>query len=196
MAVSLIFKLLGWTKLPQWALELLAVGTVALGIWMLHLHTLHVGMAEGIAKQQAADDAASTQLLAQAATETAEKLKVAEAASHAHDQELDSLRQFVIDHPLHGSLCVQPAAHYRGQGVLETGPAHAGDARSSPSARDLLPLSSRDSSVGPPGAADQLGMLSALAGAADRINATLREFQARTNARQSQGSSGHAEMEK
>lgn len=179
MAASLIFKLLGWSKLPQWALELIAIAVVAFGIWMLHLHTLHVGMAAGIAKQQAADNAASTQLLAEAATETAEKLKVAEAASHAHDQELDSLHQYIADHPLHGSLCVQPAAHYRSQGVPEAGPAHGGNANTGPLTGNFQQVPPDDHGVSGPGEADVRGMLQLLAQRADESSAALREFQAR-----------------
>jgi hypothetical protein len=53
MPISLIGKLLGFTGLPQWALELLAVGAIAGGIGYWHHSTLERGIAEGVAKRDA-----------------------------------------------------------------------------------------------------------------------------------------------
>lgn len=60
--MSIIGSLLGWTKLPQWALELIIMGLLAGGLWYLH-HRIYV---EGVHAQQAADQKASAATLAKA----------------------------------------------------------------------------------------------------------------------------------
>ncbi len=60
--MSLIGGLLGWTKLPQWALELVVLAALAAGLWYVH-HRIYV---EGVHAQQAADQRASALTLAAA----------------------------------------------------------------------------------------------------------------------------------
>lgn len=178
MSIGIIAKLFGFTKLPQWALELLVIGVIVLGIWMYHLHVVNISIAKGVAEQKTADEQASKELQQQTDQQSAAKLKAAMDAARVYAKEISTLTQYINDNELHGSLC-QPAPHTGRQVVSTRSPPDSGGDRSAASAGNVQSVPSRDSSVGPPGAADVRGMLSLLAQRADELSARMRKIQAR-----------------
>jgi hypothetical protein len=171
----MIAALLGWTKLPQWALELLAIAAVAGGIWFWQHHLI----GEGIAQQKAADDAATAVLMRDAADETAKLRIQALTAEQAHDKETADLKAAIDAHPNQPvRLCLNSNA--RGQGVSASGTAIPGATSAGPSTAGLQPLPDGDPASGPGRAGPDIEpMLTALGAAADKISAELREFQSR-----------------
>jgi hypothetical protein len=177
-AVSLIGKLIGWTGWPQWALELIAVGAVAGVIWGIQLHTLHVGIAEGVHRQQVDDDKATAKLKERADKDTAAAKARADAAEKAQQNEHQALVDYVAAHPLHGGLCLNNP--HGGRGDLQTGGAANGvNATPSSSASDVQPVPAGDSGPGRQRDPDIRGLLDLLAKRGDGVSAELREYQGR-----------------
>lgn len=150
-------------------LYLYAIAAVALagGLWWVHNHLVD----KGIAQQQAADAKAYARLQRDADLETGRLNGLADAAEHAHDQELTDLRQYRADHPLHGSLRVNclPATP-RGE-ASASNPIDGGTS-TQPGPVQSVP-------EGNSGGLDQLHLLDILAGKADEVSGQLREWQAR-----------------
>src|SRR6185312_8495714 len=98
--LSILAALLGWTKLPPWALELIVIGLVAGGIWYWHHATLERGIAQGVAKQVTADDAATAKVKEKAARDTAALRARGEAAEKAYAQAQLDLQAYRSAHPV------------------------------------------------------------------------------------------------
>lgn len=152
-----------------WAYVIAAVALVAL-VWAGCQHLVNVGVAKERAVWQAKYDKAQHD----ADIETARLQGAADAAEHAHDQELTDLRKYRTDHPLHGGLC-KPAGVRAAQGSA----ADESHARASPASGDIQPMSEATTELGRQPEPDVRGMLDSLAGRCDKISAVVREYQTR-----------------
>lgn len=146
---------------------------IASGAW--YRHKL---IAEGVAKQQAIDSAASAKLIAKTAEQTAELQARASQAEQAFDKERNDNQNYRDSHPIEPvRLCLSTVSRII---VSQDGAAHAGDAKAGAASAGIQSMPDGNSSsgarrVGP----DIEPMLSALGAAADQVSAVLREFQAR-----------------
>lgn len=160
----MIATLLGWTGLPQWALEFIALGLVGGSVWLWHHETYESGVAAEVAKVQV-----------QAAKDKATLTAKANTAEHSHDTELATLVAYRDSHPEQPvRLCLSSAARVQtppSQPVRGAGVAPA-DAVQSVSAGDS---SGGTGTAGP----DISGLLEALAARADEVTAQARELQER-----------------
>jgi hypothetical protein len=175
----MIALLLGWTKLPQWAMELVfsavLVAVVAGGIMYWH----HEVLKEGIAEQVAADNKASQIVIEQAKAETAALQKKADTAESDHAKEIADLTaqlNSAVAQPVR--LCLN--AHPSGGGLPQAGAANPQHASASAplSAVQQMPEGNTSGGVGVAGP-DIGPMLRLLAFQADSVSAELREFQSR-----------------
>ena len=176
--MSLIATLLGWTGMPQWALELIAVGVVAAGavgaFWIYHHHVY----VEGIHAQQVADQKASAKAIAKARAETKAAEATAQAAHDAYLNEVAHEQVLAARHPLPAvRLCLN--AYPGGSGVPEAGSPYAGNAGASTGTRGVPQMPGADHPVRARRGPDISGLLELLAGRADQVSAVLREYQAR-----------------
>ena len=176
--MSLIGLMLGWTGLPKWATELIAVGAIAAaavgGFWIYHHHVY----VEGIHAQQVADQRASAKLVAKARAETKAAQAQANAAHDAYLQEVANEQVLAARHPLPAvRLCLN--AHRGGFSLPEAGTAHPGNAGASAAAGGVPALPGANHRVRPRRGPDISGLLELLAGRADQVSAVLREYQAR-----------------
>ena len=176
--MSLIGLMLGWTGLPQWALELIAVGAIAGGavgaFWIYHHHVY----VEGIHAQQVADQRASAKVVAQARAETKAAQAAAGAAHAAYLQEMSHEAIAAARHPLPAvRLCLD--AYAGGAGVPEAGTSHPGNAHPGTPGGRVSQVPGADHSVRPRRGPDISRLLELLAGRADQVSAVLREYQAR-----------------
>jgi len=176
--MSILFKLFGFTGLPQWAIELGALALVAgaaVGAFALYHHHVYTA---GIAAQQAADQRASAKVIAAAQAQTriiAARAAHAEATYHA---EIQSVRTRARHNPIGTVRLCGNATASRGH-VPEARAAQPGAARAGAGAGNLQPLpagnpalrAGRPHNIGP--------LLNALGLAADRCLAVAREWQAR-----------------
>jgi len=170
----MIATLLGWTKLPQWALDLIVVALVAGGIWYWQHHLID----EGVKKQKATDAVESQKLLAEAKNETLELKAKATMAEQTHAKEIADLQKFHDDHP-NGPVRLCLAAP-GGKSVRPAGGANSGNEATGASTASVQPVPGGDTSSGAGTAGPDIEpMLTALGTAADKVSATLREFQAR-----------------
>lgn len=183
--MSLLIKLLGFTGMPPWALELVLVGAVGLSVWGYHLHVVHISIAKGVQQQLVADDKATQKLNTDTDKQTAQKLAVAEKAAADASQELDEIKRYVASHAQRGSVCDRPTTYHRSPVVPERGPAHSGDADASPGPTPVLPLYDGTNRSNAERDSDQLELLQLFAARADEISASLREFQARNESQNS-----------
>jgi hypothetical protein len=157
-----IAALLGWTKLPQWALELLALAAVAGGVWLWHYETYQSGVKAEVAKVEA-----------QQAKTTAIMTAKATAAEHSHDQELNDLRDYRAAHPeLSVRLCVPTAR-------LQATPAVAVSVSTAAAPGVVQPVPAGDTGVRAGQGPGIFGLLDALAARADQVTAQARELQSR-----------------
>lgn len=116
--MSLIGKLLGWTGIPQWLLEVGIIAVVVGAIWLSGVFHEKGKIELRTIKQQAE---AEHQVI---------------VTDHSHDQELSDLRQYRATHPLNPfRVPVCPVT------------AGASGGRPSPAPGDVLPLPTRDSDV-------------------------------------------------
>jgi hypothetical protein len=142
---------------------------------LVGLHEHHKILAEGIAQQKAADDKATAVLVAASAKQTAELQTKATMAEQAYDKEVNSLTSLPVPSV---RLCVYP--HVGGSVVPQAGTAQPGAQSAGAGAGNIQSVPSGDPSGGPGVAGPDIGgMLAALAAAADRESATVREFQSR-----------------
>lgn len=173
--MSVILKLLGWTGLPQWALELIvvAVAIVAVDAWW-HVHNARL-VAEGVQKQRAADTAASLALKSQVDAQTAALAARAAAAEDARAKAESDLAQYRADHPLTGAvrLCPHPAAG--GGGLPQGTAAHPGGENPAPAPSVGQPVPAGDS----PSAEDRLRLLDAFGALFDFTAGQVTELQGR-----------------
>ena len=176
--MSLIGLMLGWTGLPKWVTELIAVGAIAVAavsaFWIYHHHVY----VEGIHAQQVADQRASAKLVAKARAETKAAQAQANAAHDAYLQEASHEAIAAARHPLPAvRLCLN--AHRGGFSLPEAGPAHAGNAGASTTTGGVPALPGANHPVRARRGPDISGLLELLAGRADQVSAVLREYQAR-----------------
>ena len=176
--MSLIGLMLGWTGLPKWATELIAVGAIAaaaVGAFWIYHHHVYV---EGIHAQQVADQRASAKVVAQARAKTKAAQAAADAAHTAYLQEMSHEALTAARHPLPAvRLCLD--AYAGGPGAPEAGAAHPGNAGPSAAAGRVSQVPGANRPVRPRTGPDIAGLLELLAGRADQVSAVLREYQAR-----------------
>ncbi|MGC8519961.1 MAG: hypothetical protein ACP5P4_15805 [Steroidobacteraceae bacterium] len=176
--MSIVGAVLGWTGLPQWALELIAVGVVAAGavgaFWLYHHHVY----VEGIHAQQAADQRASAKVIAQARAETKAAVATAQAAHDAYIQEIAHEAVTAARHPLPAvRLCLD--SYPGASSVPQAGAAHPGNAHPGPTPGGVPALHASGHRVRAGRGPDISGLLDLLARRADQVSAELREYQAR-----------------
>lgn len=172
--MSILSVLFGWTKAPQWVLEI-AVFSLLLVVAM---YTHHVIFTSGINHQKAIDAAALIKLRETVATETVALQLKANQAEIASNVEIQALRDYRNAHPLGPvRLC---HANDSSPGMSQTGAANPKHADASPPPAGLQPVPGGNSGPGPWNQdVDISGLLSAIAARADALSDQLREFQAR-----------------
>ncbi len=149
MPVSIIAKLLGWTGLPQWALEMAIIGLLLGGIWYWGFHTERTIVKERVVQQQIQVEH-----------------RVIET-DHSHDQELADLRAYRATHP------VQPVRL-----CIDHVPPRSTEGQPGAPAADVQPVPSGDPGVRPPPAGPDIEpMLELLTDRADEVSAGLRRRQ-------------------
>ncbi len=167
----MIAALLGWTKLPQWALELGVIAALAIAFGLYHHHVLE----QGIRAQQTADRRASAKVEAKAAAATEAAQAAANAAEESYREEI---ARNLAARPL-GSVLLCDNAHRGSRSMSEGSSAYPGNARTGSSPGSISGVPSGDSGLRTQRAHDISGLLGAWAQAADGVSATLREFQGR-----------------
>jgi hypothetical protein len=158
----MIAALLGWTKLPQWAIELIALALAAGGVWLWHYETYQSGVKAEVAKVEATQAKVTAALTAKANT-----------AEHSHDQELNDLRTYRAADP------VQPVRLCLPTPGLQATPAKLDSGTAVASAGVVQPVPSGDTGVRAGAGPDISGLLETLAARADQITAQARELQSR-----------------
>lgn len=175
----MIAGLLGWTGLPQWALELLAIALVAGGavtaFWIYHHHVY----VEGIHAQQIADRRASAKVVAEARAETKAAQAAATAAHAAYLSEITHENALAAAQPLPAvRLCLNPYAGRPGVPEASAPLTGAGSARTT--AGNLPGVPARDPALRPREGPDIAPLLALLARQGDRQVAINREWHGRT----------------
>lgn len=170
-----MLALLSWTKLPQWALELIFVLIVAFGVW----YALHARYEAGIRAQQVADAIERTKLESETAEKTAALRVAANEAQLAYEKEHQAnldYRQLNPTGPVR--LCIASTAS--GGVMPETRAAHPGNAAPGASAPNVHPMPPGNIVPGAgPAGPDISELLGFLSSRADDVSAVLREYQAR-----------------
>ncbi|HKS75841.1 MAG TPA: hypothetical protein VJQ82_21695 [Terriglobales bacterium] len=167
--MSILAAIFGWTKLPQWALELLVIAGLAGGFWMYHRHVYDTG----IRAQQAADAKATAPLLKAADIQTQAWKNRATTAEAAHAKDQSELALYRAARPIVYRVCFD--AHDSGIGMPEASALVAG-AQSAPAAATLgEPVPAGNTVV----SEDRGPLLDAFAALFDTQDDTLRELQAR-----------------
>jgi hypothetical protein len=171
----MIAAVLGWTKLPQWALELILIAAVAGGVWYWQHHLI----AEGVDKQKAADAIERKALEADTAKLTAQLQAKASTAEQAYDKERNANLEYQQSHPSRPvRLCL--STDNSGKILPQAGATIAGNATAGTPTPNVSEVPSGNSGGGAGTAGPDIsGMLSLLASRADDVSATLREFQTR-----------------
>lgn len=178
--MSIIAALFGWTKLPAWVQELIAVAILAAGAWGGVAIWHHKAVVEGITEQKQADDKASSILIAKAAQETAALQVKATQAEHSHDQEIADLQAYRTAHPDADGVRLCIDTHKGDPSVRQSSAANPGDAGASAATGNVQQVSAGNHSGGEGTAGpDIFPMLDLLANKADIVSAALREFQNR-----------------
>lgn len=150
-------------------------GVLIILLILLGVHVHHKILAEGVAKQQAADVAASAELTKETTRETTELRAKAAMAEQAYDKE----HQAIFNVPALPAvrLCGNP--HPRGSIVPGASTANQGNAAPSTAPGNIQQVPSGDPGVGGEQHPDISFLLSLLAQHADDYSAELREFQSR-----------------
>lgn len=174
--MGIIGKLLGFTGLPQWVLELFLLGLLVAGVsfWWHRHNAAEVQI--GVQKQQQADNEASAELFSQAAALTKMEHDRAVEAETARNEALQTLKTYLATHPtLNTSQLCHTNTHGSGQSVSTAGPAHPRDEATGPTSGVVQPVSGSDNGF----TGDRSELLRALGAYADEIAATLTEYQQR-----------------
>ena len=171
----MIAALLGWTKLPQWALELIIVAVVAGGVWYWQHHLID----EGVKKQQTADAVALQKLKTENDQKSAELQAKATMAEQAYDKEHTDSLEYQRTHPI-GAVRLCLVAN-NGHSAVPQGKAQdPGNAGTGAGTADVPKVPSGDSSGGAGEAGPDISkLLGLLAVKADTVSSTLREYQSR-----------------
>lgn len=175
--MSIIGKLLGFTGLPQWVLELALLGLLAAGVsfWWHRHNAAEVQI--GVQRQQQEDNEASAELFSQAAALTRMEHDRAVEAETARNEALQTLNTYLSTHrTLNTSqLCRAKDTHSSGQSMSPVGPAHPGDEATPAAPSVVQPMPGPDNGF----TGDRGELLRALGAYADEIAATLTEYQQR-----------------
>lgn len=171
----MIAAILGWTKLPQWTLELIVILIVAGGIWFWQ----HERFEAGIASQQSADALQTQRLKADAANQTQVLQTRADMAEQDYEQEHKDNLDYRSSHPDQPvRLCIAAAAS--GSSVPKASGSHPGDASAGAAPADVPKVSDGNSSSGGGQAGPDIGpLLKLLELRADNVSGVLREYQKR-----------------
>lgn len=159
-----MFALLKLISPKDYIYGALIVVLIAGGLW--YHHKL---ITEGIAEQQAKDDAATVAIVANTAKQTADLQARAIMAEQAYDKEIASI---AAQPPVSVRLCND--SHLGSRIVPKAGTPITGNVGSGSIAGNIQPMPAGNSvgrDIGP--------MLELLAARADEVSATLREFQKR-----------------
>jgi hypothetical protein len=169
----MIATLLGWTKLPQWALELIVIAIVAGGVW----YWQHERYEAGISAQVLADAKARDALIAATNAQTVALQTKATLAEQAYDKERQSNIDYQRDNPIEPvRLCI--AAKGGGSHMPKTSVANPGNAATGAAAGNVLSVPSGDNSGGTGASGPDIsGLLGLLAAKGDDVSGVLREFQ-------------------
>lgn len=151
----------------------LIIAIILGGLW-LH-HSL---IAQGVAKQRAADDAASAALIAHTAEQTAALQARAAMAEQAYDKEHNDNQNYRDSHPMESvRLCLSTPSRII---VSQAGAPHTGNAGAGAPTADVPKVPTGDSGSGTGAAGPDIStLLGLLAVKADNVSAELREFQSR-----------------
>lgn len=159
----MLAMLLGWTKLPQWAIELIALSAVAGAILLWHHETYEAGVKAAVAAVQVQDqkDRAALQ----------SKADAAEVQSEQANAALQHYRDTTPVAPVR--LCLT-ASHPS----VQTASAQPERSGAAPSSGNIQPVPPRDNRSGTGTAGPDIsGLLEALAARADQVNIQARELQ-------------------
>lgn len=157
----------------KWIVEAIALAAIMGLVAWWH----HATFEAGIKHQKAEDDEATASLVHAAEVQTDFYKARAERAEGAHAQETIDNDRYRAANPLHGGLC-QPAYGWQGH-LPDVTATHAGNAGASPGPAAIQPVPAGDTESGGRANPDIRHLLDLLAGRADEVSATLREFQAR-----------------
>lgn len=171
-----MLALLSWTKLPQWALELILIAVVAGAVWYWQHHLIH----EGVAQQKAADKIESDIVKSQAAAKTKELQDRATTAKEAYDQEHADNLAYREQHPDSQPVRLCLSTGTRDSSVSAAGAANSRNENTGTATANVSAVPEGNNSGGPRGAGPDISsLLGLLATKADDVSATLREFQSR-----------------
>ena len=158
----MIAALLGWTKLPQWAIELIALALVGGAILLWHHETFEAGVKQEVARVELQNAKTTATLTAKA--NTAETL---------HADENKDLDAFRSAHPIEPvRLCV-PTPSLQTPAIIKVSSSAVA------TGADVQPVPAGDSGVRQEPGRDISELLDLLAGRADKVTAQARELQGR-----------------
>lgn len=173
--MSIVGKLLGWTGLPQWAVEMIALAIAALIVWGWWVHHNHVLVAQGVSQQQSADNAAKAKLDIETAAKTAALAARVAAAEAQGEKAKYDLDQYRASHPLTADRLCGRTAHDSGGGLPGAAGIHGSGSPAAAPAGGDQPMPAADS----PGPADRLRLLDALGALSDGLASQVSGLQAR-----------------
>lgn len=172
----MIAALLGWTKLPQWMLELIVIAIVAFAVWFV----LHERYESGITAQQQIDAASTLKLVRDTDQQTAALQAKATTAEQSYEQEHQANIDYQRDHPPGAVRVCNSAAPGSAGGVPTAGAPQPITKGTGAPATNISTVPGRDSSSGQGNAGVDIGpLLGPLAARCDEVAAVLREFQKR-----------------
>jgi hypothetical protein len=157
----------------KWLVELIVLALVAGAVWWLCEHLIAVG----VQRQKDADAKAYAQLVIDNAKKEAVLQAKADQAEAGYEAEHSALESYRASQPLHGGLCIDKG----NRGVPAAAGPHAGNEATGAGLATVQPLPTGDSAAIGQSDTDIRHMLDILAGRADQVSATLREYQFRAN---------------
>jgi hypothetical protein len=153
---------------------LLAVGVVA-ALWLAYDRRIDAAVAQGMQRQQVADDLAKADLQKQVDALTAQNLVLARAAKAKYDSD-HAQNTAAATQPVDTSqLCKPTSAHGSSSGLPQAGRSDVGNAAGTASAPVVREVPSPDNGI----ADDRRRLLAAIAALSDDDSAVIREFQER-----------------
>lgn len=171
----MIAGLLGWTKLPQWAMELIVIAAIVAGLGALHHHILDQGIAEQVAKDKVATDKLNKETADQTA---ALKAKATTAETNYASEHADNVA-YRNDHP-DLKQPVRLCGSDNSRAILSSiSSANHGNENPGTAAANVPAVPGGDSGIRGEEHPDISELLDLLALRADNVSATLREFQSR-----------------
>jgi hypothetical protein len=168
----MITETLAFIHARRWIVELIIAAAITGAVVWYCTHLVNVG----VQKQKDVDARALAEWQHNADLEAGRKQGRADAANEAREKELTDLRKYRAEHPLHGGLCLNRAPS---AAVPAVAGALSSDAPADAGGGDLLEVPSGDPRAGGPPDPDVRHLLDVLAGRADILSASLREYKAR-----------------